>query len=95
MMAVIVTALIASVAAFGILMLAMSGSRTSETQIDRLRAQYAAEAGLVWAKERLWADPTYCGTPPPPALNGMTVSFTFSGTCAAGAPRRIEATVTY
>jgi type II secretory pathway component PulK len=43
---------------------------------ERLQAQYAAEAGLVWAMQQLWRDNDYCNQADPadpPAINGMTV----------------------
>ena len=61
LVAVIVTALVTSVVSFGVLLLAMSHAQTSDVQIDRLRAQYAAEAGLVLAQQKLWVNPDYCG----------------------------------
>ncbi len=96
LVAVIVTALIASVAAFGALLLAMSHAQSGGLQVKRLRAQYAAEAGLVWAQQQLWADPAYCGTPDPPAINGLNVDVIVSPSpCVAGTAHRIQAKVTY
>ena len=62
LVAVVMTALITSVIAFGALLLAMSHARTSQVQMNRLRAQYAAEAGLVWAQQQLWKDPRWLST---------------------------------
>lgn len=96
LVAVIVTALIASVASFGALLLAMSHAQTGDAQLDRLRAQYAAEAGLVWAQQKLWANPAYCGTPDPPAINGLTVNVIVDDShCVAGTAHRLQAKVTY
>ena len=59
---VLVSALIFSIAAFGVLTMAVSRAQqvdyVSET---RIRARFAAEAGMVWATQRLWATP---GWPP-------------------------------
>jgi len=61
---VIVTAAIFAVAAFAALTMALSRAQVA-TVIgpERLRASYAAEAGLVWAMERLWTTPAW-GSPP-------------------------------
>lgn len=56
---VIFSAIVFSVASFAVLNVAMSRAQTSTFQEGRVRARYAAEAGLVWARERLWADPGF------------------------------------
>ena len=93
---VIMTAVIFSIAAYAMLMTAMNQrQRAKEFDVDRLRARYAAEAGLVWAQERLWADPTFCvGSPPFNPINGLTVTVTVSGPCP-GPTHKITARVTY
>lgn len=56
--AAIIAAILFSVAAFAALSVGLSGrQRSLQITEGRLRAQYAAEAGLVWAAQRLWADP--------------------------------------
>lgn len=58
---VLVSALVFAIAAFGAMTMAMS--RLQQEQFlgeDRMRASYAAEAGLVWAMQRLWESPTEC-----------------------------------
>ncbi len=70
--AVAVSAFIFSALAFSTLMVALSHRRLSSTSNEgRLRAYYAAEAGLVWAQQRLWKDPNYplssCITTPCPS----------------------------
>jgi len=91
---VIVMALIFAVAAFGVMTLSVSRSQTSGRQAHRLKAQYAAEAGLVWATQRLWRDQAYCGTPDPPAINGMSVDVTVIN-CGAGHTHALIAKVLY
>ena len=55
---VLVTAVIFSIAAFGALTMAVSRARQANyVSEDRIRARYAAEAGLVWAMQQLWANP--------------------------------------
>lgn len=55
---VIMMSLVFGVVALGALMLSSSRSQTSSLQSHRLKAQYAAEAGLVWAMQRLFNTPT-------------------------------------
>ena len=97
---VIVTAFIAAVAAYTILVVAASQARQGRFWRERFRSRYAAEAGVVWAMERLWADPTYCGTPDPPPFdtNGdgvpdATVDVSVTG--CGGASRTLSAVVVF
>ncbi len=100
LVAVIVTALITSIIAFGALLLAMSHAQTSDVQVDRLRAHYAAEAGLVLAQQKLWANPGYCGefwsldTDGVGGVDPTNVSITVTN-CGAGNSHRIQAKVIY
>ena len=57
---VLIIALLGAIAAYAILMLAISQARHSAFSQERPSARYAAEAGLVWARQRLWEDPTSC-----------------------------------
>ena len=66
---VILSAIAFTAAAFAVLMMSWGRTQASEFQEDRLRARYAAEAGLVRAMQRLWNEAT---VPYPPG-------------CAAGA----------
>ena len=57
---VLVTAVVFSIAAFSALMISLaSRQRSQQSSEGRLRAQYADEAGLVYAMQNLWADPNY------------------------------------
>ncbi len=57
---VIVTAAVFMVAAFAALTMALSRAQVANTiGVDRLRATYSAEAGIVWAMQRLWANPAW------------------------------------
>lgn len=56
---VIITAIVFSIAAFGVLALSMGGAQRAGSYARRLQARYAAEAGLVWAMQRLWANPNW------------------------------------
>ncbi|MBI4322761.1 MAG: hypothetical protein HY596_00620 [Candidatus Omnitrophica bacterium] len=91
---VIVMALIFAVAAFGVMTLSVSRSQTSGLQAHRLKAQYAAEAGLVWAMQRLWQDQAYCGEQDPPPINGLTVDVTVTN-CGPGNTHTLSAKVLY
>ena len=91
---VVVLSVVFAIAAFAAMMIAVSRAQTSAVQEHRLQAQYAAEAGLVFAMQQLWSNPNYCGTPAPPAMAGMTVSLTVTN-CGSGSNQTIQATVTY
>ncbi len=56
---VMITAIVFSVAAFAALTAANSRAAIARNLSGpRLKAAYAAEAGLVWAMQKLYADPT-------------------------------------
>ena len=58
---VFVIAVIFSIAAFAMLTIALSASRRPGLGSEsRFRATYAAEAGLVWAMQRLFVSPSDC-----------------------------------
>ena len=88
------TALLCAIAAYAVLIIVAAQGRHAQFYRGRLRARYAAEAGMVWAKERLWLNPTYCGNPAPPPIEGMVVSITISD-CTAGSNKTIAARATY
>ena len=74
---VIVTSIIFGIAAFGLLIFAMSRLRVSNyLGADRFRAGYAAEAGLVKAMQELWRDPNDCAFGP--ANNGVYTLDTYN-----------------
>ena len=59
---VLVSSLVFSIAAFGVLTMAVSRvQQINYLSEDRIRARFAAEAGIVWATQRLWVTP---GWPP-------------------------------
>ena len=58
---VIITAVIFAIVAYAVLEMSVNKSQLSGYEEKRVRARYAAEAGLVQAYEKLWSDPTYCG----------------------------------
>ena len=55
---VIFTALVFSVAAYAVLYLSLGLRERSDFHKRNIKARYASEAGVVWAMQRLWADPT-------------------------------------
>jgi Tfp pilus assembly protein PilX len=97
---IIITSVIFGIAAFGILMLAMSRMRQSNyLGEDRLRAQYAAEAGIVKAMQELWRDSTDCAFGP--ASDGVytitdgTNTTTVTVTAVGCPPAKLQAKVTF
>lgn len=63
---VVVMAVVASAAAFAALNVALSRARRPGVFATEryLRARYAAEAGVVWAAQQLWGNPTECFAAP-------------------------------
>lgn len=60
LLAVMITAFVFSVSAFAALLMALSrASQGSPINPARIRARYAAEAGIVWSLAKLWNDPTW------------------------------------
>ena len=93
---VIMMAVIGSIASYGVLQIAVNQSLHARFHGERTRARYAAEAGIVWAQQQLWNDPTYCGDPdPPPAqFDGIVVDVIVSPPCVPGS-HTISAKVVY
>ena len=56
---VIIGAVIFSIAAYAMLNLSLSRTQSVRYNIDRYRARYAAEAGMVYAMQKLWANPNW------------------------------------
>jgi len=97
---VIVIALLCSLAAYVLLMAAVTEVRRAKYFRERTRARYLAEAALVIAMEKLWGNPTYCGgtefvDTDGNGLGETPVVVTASGSCAAGGSRRLQAKVLY
>lgn len=90
----LVSALLASIASYLVLELAMVQARHAEFHEGHVEAWHAAEGGLVWAYERLLSNPAYCGAPDPPPMGELNVDVTISD-CAPGNPKAITAKVTY
>ena len=56
---VLIAALVFSVALFAVLNMSLSHQQASSYNYSRYRSRYAAEAGMVWAMQKLWANPTW------------------------------------
>ena len=98
----IITAVVSSIAAYAALFSATAGARMGAVLRGRPQARYAAESGLVIARERLQRTPTYCGSTEPLDTNAdgvddTNVEITVT-TCGPGnerAPHIVRARVTY
>ena len=96
---VLLSSLVFSIASLAMLSMATSHTQASRHEADKLRARYAAEAGLVRAMEKLWNDPTYCGEAWSIDTNGdgtaeTTINITVTN-CGAGSNQTISARVSY
>lgn len=58
----VMAALLSSVAAYALLMIAMSQTRHEKSIVQRTRARYAAEAGIIKAMQCLWVNPRWSAT---------------------------------
>ena len=96
---VIITAIVCAIAALSALMLANNHAQVAHFDQRRIQARQAAEGGLVWAMQRLWENPSFCGgvgcvcSPTPPTINGMTV--TLSAQNCGTESMTVNASVTY
>ena len=92
----LVVSLVAAVASYGALFAAISHARRTKFNRTRTAARYAAEAGLVWAMERLWQDPSWTppGGTPTLTINGIGVIVTMPNcTQTPCEPRTLQARV--
>ena len=106
---VIATALLASIGGYALLLGATSQVRQGRVATKRGQARSLAEAGLVTAMQRLFADPSYCpggdGVGGPVQVdtnnNGLTTDATDASVtvivinCGAGNAHTIRARATY
>lgn len=99
---VLITALAMSISAYGALFVAVTNARHSRLSRERVRARYLAEAASVYARDRLWTNPTDCGGPMSLITDGVTgavawvnVVVTECGPGNENRPHRITATVNY
>ena len=102
---VLIATVIFGIAAFGLLFMAMSQSQQqSFLSEDRLRARYAAEAGLVMAMQEMWQNDCVFGAAGNYLLdtdndgtNETTVTVTMTPACppAAATPSKLQAKVTW
>ena len=60
---VLASTVVFAIAAYGVMTMAVSRFQQDRfLGADRIRAQQAAEAGLVWAMQKLWVNPAECFT---------------------------------
>ena len=96
--ATVITALLCAVAAYVVLLIATSQARRAKVFQERYAARYAAEAGLVWAKEqKLWTTPTWSsGAGADVTINGFNVDINLPPCTATPCEaRKFEAKVVY
>ena len=96
---VVVIALLCAIAAYVVLMAAVSGARMARVYRERTEARHLAEAALVIAMEKLWVNPNYCGVSESVDTNSdgtgdTAVPITVTN-CGAGNAHTLKATVTY
>lgn len=95
--AVVAASVVFSVSAAAVLTMGLHRTRTARFNEHRLRAKYAAEAGLVWALQRFWDDPSKCNSMnvinPDLTVGGLDVDVTIDD-CAAD-PLVIHSEVIY
>ena len=96
--AVVITALICAVAAYTVLLMATSRARQAKFYRERDAARYAAEAGMIWAREqKLWTDPRWSSGPGTDVtINGFDVDIVLPA-CASSPceTRTLQAKVIY
>lgn len=97
---VIFIALIASIAAITVLQIAVAQARQAKFYSERTRSRYAAEAGLVWAQQNLYTNPTWQPAGPLPVpVGGTVVNVVVTVAPPCGAPpcpnQTISSKVTY
>lgn len=54
LMMVVIGAVMFSLAAYAMLNMSLSRTQSVRSNVDRYRARYAAEAGMVYAMQKLW-----------------------------------------
>ncbi|MBI3083693.1 MAG: hypothetical protein HYY90_04960 [Candidatus Omnitrophica bacterium] len=89
----VMIAITTAIGAYALLVASLNQARQSTGNAARMRARYAAEAGLVWAQQQLLAnESTFCGGNH--GVGGLTVSVTVTN-CGAGNTHTLSATVSY
>ena len=90
----IISAILAAIASFAVLQLAIAYALQGRFFVNRTPYRYATEAGLVWAQEQLRNIPAYCGGPAPAVIPGVAVNVTVTN-CGAGNVHTITAQAVY
>ena len=95
----LISAVTGGIAAWSVLFVATAQARQAGLFRERTDARYLAEAGLVIARERLWASPAYCGGTESVDINGdgtgdVNVAVTVTN-CGAGNPHQVTVQAVY
>jgi len=69
-----VGAILLTTAAFAVMAISVNRLSIVRKSYDRYQSQYAAEAGLVWAMQQLWVNPSFCAAGETVVLNGRTAT---------------------
>ena len=91
---VTVMAFVLALASAALMTVGLSRGSTSAKERKRLQARYVAEAGLVWAMQRLWVDPDFCVTNSVLDLNGVKTKVSLAD-CGVGNTQTITSKVVY
>ena len=87
-----IVALLCSIGTYIMLTMAASQARWTTAMTRHERARYLAQAGMVWATQRIWQDPAFCTLGPQAvALQGGAVEVTVTS-CMVG-PHQIRTRV--
>ena len=96
---VVMIALATAIGAYTILIASMNQAQQGVGNANRMRARYAAEAGLVWAQQQLWGTPTlsFTSSSPDITIGGRGIEITVSPVCVATPcpPQTLQARVSY
>lgn len=101
MAVILVGALVASMAAYSVLLMTTAQSHQAQFTRKRMQTRYLVEAGYVLASQKLLADPNYCGNTEfidtngdGPAAPDPTVTITVTN-CGPGNTHQIDVTANY
>lgn len=90
---VMLVALVATIASYAMLEVAVSRARQARFYRDRLPSRYAAEAAIVWAQQQLWTDSLFCGGTH--TVGGVPVQVTVTNCGGVGNAHVLSAKVIY
>lgn len=92
-----ITAILCAVGVYIVLLMATAQARHGKFFRQRNTARYAAEAAMVQAMQKLWANPAYCGGTETVAVPGGSEAVAVTVTnCGAAVPgKTVRATASY